>query len=430
LSTSRSLARLLLSIGVTAALVGCGRGAPVQGPQTRSTDVMETRAQSAITGNAVSLLIDGPQIFDVIEETIRGAQKTVQVHTFQLGGETGLRIVAALAERKAAGVQIQVLTDPSHGAFGDSKAQFTQCLKAMAEAGIPHRDYNLKALPKGPTWLSRQGVIDHSKLVVADGEVAIVGGMNFYDHGAPNRDYMLRIAGPAATELGRRANDDWRISGDASGELELTPAPVRGETPVTLAETSSRERSIRSSLVRRFTSAQSKIWVEVLFLDDDRVVESLIKAHQRGVDVRVILDPIDFGNHVPELDRLPFDGIPNWASVAKLLDAAVPVHWFVSDRRGRNLHAKIAMVDDRYVLTGSANYTYRSFDRSRERLVEAESPAVAAEFASIFLQDQSRAKRITALTKFQRTLASLFDYIKRGAYTERGQRLSEAQQSR
>lgn len=413
-----SAAKALVALTLSTALLGCGRALPGQGGTVRQADVVEARASHTSSGNHVSLLVDAPQIFPAIEATIRSAQKSVQVHTFQLGGDTGMRIVAALAERKAAGVQVQVLTDPSHGAFGDSKAQFTRCLKAMAEAGIPHRDFKLKALPKGPTWLSRQGVIDHSKLVVADGKVAIMGGMNFYDHGAPNRDYMVRIEGPAATELGQRTNNDWRLSGGTEGEIALETAPGEGGVAVTLAETSPRERSIRPLLLRHFDAAQSKIWVQVLFLDDDRVVESLIRAHRRGVDVRVILDPIDFGNHVPELDHLPFDGIPNWAAVAKLLDAEVPVHWFVSDRPGRNLHAKISLVDDRHVLTGSANYTYRSFDRSRELAMAADSPELAAAFASVFLQDQAQARRITHLTKFQRLLASLFDRIKRGAYTE------------
>ena len=405
---------------VTAALLlaACGRPAVVGPAMVRAGDVPETKSFSLSGGNAVSLLTDGPQIFDEIDHTIRSATKSVQVHIFQLGGATGMRVVDALIDRKRAGVEVQVLVDPNHGGAGSVKQQFMQCLTALQQAEIPVRDYDLSGMPKGPTWLSRLGVLDHSKLVVADGRTAIMGGMNFYDHAAPNHDYMVRIEGPAATRLGELVNADWVHSGPKEGTIALEAAGSRGEVTVALAETSPRVRNIRSLLCERFLSARKKIWTEVLFLDDDRVINALVKARQRGVEVKVILDPIKWGNHVPELEKLPFNGIPNWAAVDKLVRADIPVHWYESDRPQRNLHAKISMVDDRWVLTGSANYTYRSMDRSREMVMEAESSALATQFGGIFQQDLQSATRIQSLTRFQRTLASLFDKVKRGIYDE------------
>lgn len=397
---------------------GCGRLALSGQATARTADVPEAKSFVITGGNAVSLLVDGPQIFPNIEAAIRKAQKSVQVHIFQLGGETGMRIVQALAERKAAGVQVQVLLDPNHGGAGSVKQQFMQCVAALDQAGIAWRDYDLRGMPKGPTWISRLGILDHSKLVVVDGETAILGGMNFYDHAAPNHDYMLRIEGPAATQLGDLMNADWRHSGSEDGEIKLAPATSRGDATITIAETSPRVRNIRAMLCERFLAARKKIWTEVLFLDDDKVIDALVKAKGRGVDVQVILDPIKWGNHVPELDKLPFNGIPNWAAVDKLIQAGVPVHWYQSDVKQRNLHAKMSMVDDRWVITGSANYTYRSLDRSRETIVEAESPATAAAFGEIFLRDLAVSKRIAALSPFQRSLASLYDKVKRGIYDE------------
>lgn len=409
--------RVLPLLASVLLLAACGR--PVVGPAlVRAGEVPETRSFNLSGGNAVSLLVDGPQIFDEIDHAIRSARRSVQVHIFQLGGETGMRVVNALVERKAAGVEVQVIVDPNHGGAGSVKQQFMQCLTALQQAGIPVRDYDLRGMPKGPTWLSRLGLLDHTKLVVIDGQAAIMGGMNFYDHAAPNHDYMVRIEGPAATRLGELLNQDWLHSGADEGTIALEPAGTRGDVTVALAETSPRVRNIRGLLCERFLAARKKIWVEMLFLDDDRVVDALAKARGRGVDVEVLLDPIKWGNHVPELDKLPFNGIPNWAAVNKLLLADVPVHWYESDRPQRNLHAKIAMVDDRWVMTGSANYTYRSLDRSREICMEAESPALAAQFGGIFQQDLAGAKRIESLSRFQRTLAILFDKVKRGIYDE------------
>jgi cardiolipin synthase len=397
----------------------CGRPTAVGPAAVRAGEVPETKSFTLSGGNAVSLLMDGPQIFDDLEAMIRRARKSVQVHIFQLGGETGMRVVRALAERKAAGVDVQVLLDPNHGGAGSVKQQFMQCVAALDQAGIRWRDYDLRGMPKGPTWLSRLGLLDHTKLVVVDGEIALMGGMNFYDDGAPNHDYMVRIEGPAATRLGESINLDWVHSGSKDGTIALEPASTRGEATVALAETSPRVRNIRGLLCERFLAARKKIWTEVLFLDDDRVIDALGKARARGVDVKVILDPIKWGNHVPELEMLPFNGIPNWAAVGRLLDAGVQVHWFDSTVPKRNLHAKISMVDDRWVMTGSANYTYRSLDRSREIEMEAESTALAAQFGAQFEQDVASAPRIQSLTRFQRAMAALFDKVKRGIYDER-----------
>lgn len=415
---SRSTRRVLPLVAGVMLLAACGR-APGVGPATiRAGEVPETKSFGLSGGNAVSLLVDGPQIFDEIDHVIRNARKSVQVHIFQLGGETGMKIVEALVAKKAEGVAVQVLVDPNHGGAGSVKEQFMQCLTALQQAGIPVRDYDLRGMPKGPTWISRLGILDHSKLVVADGQTAIMGGMNFYDHAAPNHDYMVRIEGPAATQLGEFMNQDWEHSGTNEGAVKLEPSGPRGDVTIALAETSPRVRNIRGLLCERFLAARKKIWTQVLFLDDDRVTDALVKAKGRGVDVQVMLDPIKWGNHVPELDKLPFNGIPNWAAVDKLVRAGVPVAWYESDRKQRNLHAKISMVDDRWVLTGSANYTYRSLDRSREIAMEAESTALAAHFGGIFQQDLAGARRIESLTRFQRALAGLYDKVKRGIYDE------------
>ena len=410
--------RFLPLVAAALLLAACGRPAMVGPALVRAGEVPETKSFGLSGGNAVSLLVDGPQIFDEIDYAIRSAKKTVQVHIFQLGGETGMRVVNALIERQRAGVDVQVIVDPNHGGAGSVKAQFMQCLTALQTAGVKVRDYDLRGMPKGPTWLSRLGILDHSKLVVVDGQTAIMGGMNFYDHAAPNHDYMVRIEGPAATQLGELMNEDWVHSGGKEGTVELVQAGTRGEVTVALAETSPRVRNIRGLLCERFLAARKKIWTQVLFLDDDRVIDALVKAKRRGVDVQVQLDPIKWGNHVPELDKLPFNGIPNWSAVARLIQADVPVSWYESDRPQRNLHAKISMVDDRWVMTGSANYTYRSLDRSREICMEAESPALAAQFGGIFVQDAASATRVRSLTLFQRSLAGLFDKVKRGIYDE------------
>jgi phosphatidylserine/phosphatidylglycerophosphate/cardiolipin synthase-like enzyme len=249
-----------------------------------------------------------------------------------------------------------------------------------------------------------------------DGRVAYIGGMNFYDDGAENHDYMMRIEGPMATQIGEVSNTDWVHSGGEAGVIKLQQAEPAGYAKIEFAQNSPEASNIRAMLTRYFNQAEKKIWIEVLFLDDDMVLDALVAAKRRGVDVRVILDPLDWGNHVKELDKVPFDGIPNWSAVNDCLEAGIPVSWFKPYHEHQNLHAKIANVDDRFMLVGSANFTYRAFDRNRENTVAVEAPEQAQQFSQVFLADEADARHIAGLSPWQRRLASLFDRIKRGIY--------------
>lgn len=408
----------LATVLVAGLLTGCGQSAVPGMSASKAHQSVQASARGLLIGegNKVELLVDGPAIFESMNAAIAAAQHSVQLHAFQLGGDTGMRLVNNLIERHKAGVKVQVLIDPNHGGGGSGKAMMLRCMTALTEAGVPMRDYHMKGMPKGPTWLSNLATLDHSKIVVVDGHTAFVGGMNFYDHGALNHDYMVKIQGPSATQVGEMSNADWRHSGGSEGLIDLPKAGPMGTSRVEIAQTSPSANNIRSVITRYIDQAQKKVYVEVLFLDDDMILDALVGAKQRGVDVRVILDPIDWGSHVPELDRLPFNGIPNWAAVKGLMDAEIPVYWYTPKGPHNNLHAKTAMIDGRYLLVGSPNFTYRALDRNRETLAAVEAPELAAQFEQTFLQDEASSERIKGLSTWQRRLAGWFDRIKRGIY--------------
>ena len=161
---------------------------------------MSTRWRS---GNRVRLLENGEEYFPAVFEAIRAARHEVIVETFIVfEDKVGLELHAALIEAARRGVQVDVLVD----GFGSS--DLTPAFKAsLAEAGVRLRSFDPAARILG----IRANVLRrmHRKLVVVDGAVAFVGGINFSaDHLADfgpeaKQDYAVELEGPIVQDIHR-----------------------------------------------------------------------------------------------------------------------------------------------------------------------------------------------------------------------------------
>ncbi len=274
------------------------------------------------------------------------AKHRVYVEMYELGRRD---IVRGLAGDRLGGADVRVVTDPTVNA---SRAS----LDALQRSGVAARFY-----PVDDT--AHQ--IDHVKLLIAD-DAAVVGGMNWGAHSDRNHDYVLETS--EAVEVGRLVRifeQDWSLAG---GEPRLVPPNSASR----VAQTAPGEE-IRRLLSAAFTSARVRIWAEVYTLTDSDVLLALASAHQRGVDVKVLLDPSQPYN------RHSFDG---------LRSAGVPVRWYPVPP-GTLLHAKIGLFDTELLL-GSANWTYSGLDVNHELDIETQDAQAVAAYGSRFRLDWAR----------------------------------------
>ena len=264
--------------------------------------------------------------------------------------ELGRRdIVSGLAGDRLGGADVRVVTDPTVNA---SRAS----LDALQRLGVAARFYPVD---------DSAHQIDHVKLLIADDE-AVVGGMNWGKHSYRNHDYVLETRDTVEVDrLVRIFEQDWSLAG---GLPRLAPADLA--SPV--AQTAPGEE-IRHLLATAFESARVRVWAEVYTLTDPDVLLALASAHQRGVDVKVLLDPSQPYN------RRSFDG---------LRSAGVPVRWYPVPP-GALLHAKIGLFDAELLL-GSANWTYSGLDVNHELDIETQDPQAVATYGSRFSLDWAR----------------------------------------
>ena len=285
-------------------------------------------------------------IFQLVGDLIAQAKRRVYVEMYELGRRD---IVRGLAGDRLGGADVRVVADPTVNASRVS-------LDALQGSGVAARFY-----PVDDT--AHQ--IDHVKLLIADDE-AVVGGMNWGGHSDRNHDYVLETRDADEVErLVRIFEQDWSLAG---GEPRLVPP----DSASRVAQTAPGE-GIRQLLAAAFRSARVRVWAEVYTLTDPDVLLALVSAHQRGVDVKVLLDPSQPYN------RHSFDG---------LRSAGVPVRWYPVPP-GTLLHAKIGLFDAKLLL-GSANWTYSGLDVNHELDVETQDPQALEAYGSRFILDWER----------------------------------------
>lgn len=143
--------------------------------------------------------------------------------------------------------------------------------------------------------------------------------------------------------------------------LQLVVLPDAGDAP----------------LMQAIDSAQESIRLKVYLITLDEVVDALKAAAQRGVDVRVMIEPEPQGG-----------GESNRAAFEELRSAGIDVRNTPSTFRFS--HEKSLVVDDRRAHIMTHNLTYSSFNKNREYEVIVDDPALVAEVARVFDDDWSR----------------------------------------
>lgn len=341
-------------------------------------------------GNDVEIF-DGGEKFEALERDIAGAREYINLQYYIFADDaTGRRIADALMERARAGVKVRVIYDHI-GSIATKNSFF----RSMREAGIEVYPFFRVAFPPFATRINWR---NHRKLVVIDGTVGYIGGMNIADRYTDGgkrftgwRDTHLRITGPAVGALQYSFAVDWRFMGrelieegvagaGAAGGVAATPGDA-GMNLLTCGPTSEWS-NISYMLLKAIGNAKKRVWVQTpYFLPTESLLKGLQAAALSRVDVRVMMP------------RRSDSAILTYASrsyVQECLRAGVKIYFY----DGGMLHSKVVVVDDDFSSVGSANIDFRSFEHNFEANMMIYSPSVNSRLRGRFEDDQARSERV------------------------------------
>ena len=362
-------------------------------------------------GNRVVILENGPTTYAAMLGAIASARDSINMETYILeDDEAGQQFAAALVKKQAEGVQVNLIYD-SVGTLGTKKEFF----KTLTDAGIQVVEFNpVNPLAAKAGWDVNQR--DHRKLLVVDGRSAILGGINIssvYSGGSsrpgggsgsgkksdlPWRDTDLLIEGPVVASLQKLFFETWQDQkGPPLGSRRYLPAlEPRGSEVVRAIGSNPDEpfSQIYVTLISAINSAESEILLtNAYFVPDPQLLEALVRAVARGVDVKLIVPSKTDSTLVFHAGRSHYE---------PLLQGGVKLY----ERREALLHAKTAVIDGVWATVGSTNLDWRSFLHNQELTAVVLGPEFGAKMRAAFDRDLAASDAITLAAWRQRPIAT------------------------
>lgn len=382
---------------------------PATSPSHRQV-LMRHLQEPLLSGNQVELLEDGPATFDAMFRAIDAARDHINVESYILEADgPGQALADRLIARCRAGVRVNLLFD-GIGSFSTEGEYFER----LSAAGVAICEYN--PVSRWRQWLGMAlHLRDHRKLLVVDGRVGFLGGINFsrvYSSGSSPlhglsagssdasqvgwRDLHLRIEGPVVQSVQRLFIRHWEDH--ACQPLQeanyLPPQTVAGDQSAALAATEAgrRRNPHFSALLAAIGHARDRVLLTTAYLvPPRRLLRALVNAASRGVRVELV---------VPGSSDFNMAWHAGHSHYTRLLRAGVVIH----ERQGSMLHSKACVIDGVWCSVGSSNADWRSAIHNAEANLIVLDEGFGQRMEQVFRDDVAQSRRMELETWRRRPL--------------------------
>ncbi len=371
--------------------------------------------------NQIKVFKDGTEKFECLKEELLKAKHHIHLEYYIVKSDgIGNEIKDILVQKSLEGVKIRFIMDRV-GSI-KAKASYIEELKA---AGVDVVQYSYFLAPILRTINTQINYRNHRKIVVIDGRVGFLGGINIGDEYLGKgklgywRDTHLMIKGDFVLGLQavflddfmtiEKANNNYSFY-DKEFEKYFPTLQYKGDKTMQLVKSGpdSEFPAIMQGILKMITLAERNIYITTpYFVPNESIMDALKIAALGGIDVRILFP------HRP--DHL----IVYYASrtyLAELAKCGAKVYTY---EENSFIHAKVMTIDSKISTVGTANMDRRSYELNYEINGVIYDEEVTMELENMFFEDLKVSKTLTAedfensslLTKFLEALARMFSSL-------------------
>lgn len=311
------------------------------------------------TNNCIEPFYNGADKFEAMIRDIEGAKSSIHIQYYIIEDDKiGNRVLEALLKKRGEGVEVRVLYDAVGCWSWLSGLSF---FKRMNRGGIDAKPFFKVTFPQLASKLNYR---NHRKVVVIDGLIGYLGGMNIADRYLKGvkwgvwRDTHIRVMGDVVHELQSSFLVDWNFTTKEllSNKIYFPKHNITGDCNIQIVTSGPLDdnKGIAMLFLRSIGCAKSRIYIQTpYFLPSLDLAMSLQAAALSGVDVRVML---------PEKSDSRILQFASHSYIKQMLDAGVKIYLY---KKGL-LHCKCMMIDNEFATVGSTNFDFRSFEQNFE----------------------------------------------------------------
>ncbi|MDR2139537.1 MAG: cardiolipin synthase [Tannerella sp.] len=329
-------------------------------------------------GSELTFYTGGTEKFDALLEEIGRAQHHIHLQYYIFGDDAiGRTVQQALIDRARAGIQVRVIYDDV-GSWHVRRSFFNE----MREAGIQICPF-LKVV--FPVLTSKVNYRNHRKIVVIDGRVGFMGGMNIADrylHGStfgPWRDTHFKITGKGVHGLQSAFLIDWYVISKqfVKGREYYPPEKIYSDNILQIATSGPTGpwRTLLQAFLFCIMNAKKYLYIQTpYFLPTEGLNQALQTVALGGVDVRLM---------IPERSDTRTASMASHSFLDDMVKAGVKVYFYQTGF----LHSKLLVTDDVLACIGSSNFDFRSFEHNFEINAFVYQASFALRMKAMFMDD-------------------------------------------
>ena len=344
-------------------------------------------ARPLLDGNKVAVLQGGDEAYPAMLAEIEAAETSIVLasYIFRLD-HVGNEFVSALSRAQERGVEIRVLVD------GIGSGYFISPIaRKLRKAGIPTARFMHDWLPWRMSFINLR---NHKKLLIVDGSIGFLGGLNLGDENVrrfrrprPVDDVHFRIDGPVVRQFMMTFAEDWRFTtGEYLTKDLWWPSLKKSDGCLARAVSSGPDEDLgKIEAIWAAAIGQAKEHLRIVtpyFLPDAHLMASVILAGLRGVNVEIVIP-----RHT---DLILLD----WAMRSHL--SFYPVSEINCYETPAPFdHAKLITIDGEWCAVGSANWDVRSLRLNFELMLECYDDKTVALIDDLIDNRIARGKRLS-----------------------------------